>query len=105
MRELCAWAEFRTTSITIEGQIDSLVNLNSLGQSGYFCFFCKTSLVPLTFFFFIRGVPFGSFETAIGFAIISFGTIMITLAIISLCLTLIYEETKHRPRYVVEATT
>lgn len=132
MRGLSAWAGFRTTSITIErpnrfaGKSKWLglnfftvlstavratfaFSVKPLYVISFTCFFfgivAITSLVPLTFLFVIRGVPFGGFGTLISFAIISFGTIMITLAIISLYLTLIYEETKHRPLYVVEATT
>lgn len=132
MRGLSAWTGFKTTTITIErasrfaGKSKWLgLNLFTVLSTAvratfafsvkpllvvtFTCFFFGIvsiiSLVPLTLLFILRGVPFGGFGTLIGFAIISFGTIMITLAIISLYLTLIYEETKNRPLYIIDSIT
>jgi hypothetical protein len=56
----------------------------------------------LTVIFIINGVPFGGFGSLIGFAILSFGIIMLALGIIALYVSLIYEDTKKRPIYLID---
>ena len=131
MRGLSAWVGFSTSQVTINrpnrfaGHSKwlgmSLFSVLSIAVKGIFAFSVKplslvsftsfvlgilsfVSLIPLTLLFFIKGVPFGGFGTLIGFAILSFGTIMISLGTIALYTSLIYEESKQRPTYIVNKT-
>lgn len=129
MRGLVAWTGYNTSSVTIDrpdrfaGE-SKWLNMNlfsvlSISVKGILAFSSKPlsiisffsvffgglallSLIPLTAIFFIQGVPFGGFGTLIGFAILSFGMIMISMGTMALYVGLIYEETKRRPIYVVD---
>lgn len=62
--------------------------------------------IPMLFLFWmIFGVPFAGFGWITTLIIASFAIMMFTLGTISLFITLIYEEVKHRPLYVVKRTT
>ena len=129
MRGLGAWVGYNTSSVTIErpdrfaGQskwLDtSFLSVLSTGVKGIFAFSVKPlsilsfvctligivsllSLIPLTAIFIINGVPFGGFGSLIGFAILSFGIIMLALGVIALYVSLIYEYTKKRPIYLID---
>jgi len=129
MRGLGAWVGYNTSSVTIERPnrfagkskwLDtSFLTVLSTGVKGIFAFSVKPlsilsfvctligvvsllSLIPLTAIFIINGVPFGGFGSLIGFAILSFGIIMLALGVIALYVGLIYEDTKKRPIYLVD---
>jgi dolichol-phosphate mannosyltransferase len=131
MRGLTAWTGFSTTSITIErpnrfaGKSKwlgtNLLTVMLTALRATFAFSVKPllivsltsiifgvtsifSLLPLTVFFIIYGVPFGGFGSLIGFAILSFGILMLTLGVICLYLSLTFEETQNRPLYIIEST-
>ena len=129
MRGLSAWTGFSTSAVTIDRPPRFAGKSKWLGMSffsvlasavrGIFAFSVKPlsivafssiflgllallSLIPLTIVIFTQGVYFGGFGTLIGFAVLSFGVIMITLGTISMYLSLIYEESKNRPIYVID---
>ncbi len=64
-------------------------------------FLATASLVPLSFLWFVRGVPFAGFGTLLGIIILFFSFILFTLGIIGEYVGLIYEEVKLRPNYIV----
>lgn len=129
MRGLGAWVGYNSSSIVIERPnrfagkskwLDmSFFSVLSTGVKGIFAFSAKPlsilsfvcmllgvvsflSLIPLTIFFFTNGVPFGGFGTLIGFAILSFGVIMLALGVLAEYVSLIYEDTKKRPIYLID---
>ena len=131
IRGLSAWTRFNTTSITIERPnrfagkskwlSTNIFTILSAAIRSIFAFSVKPlliasfssivfgvlsilSLIPLTAFFIIYGVPFGGFGSLIGFAVLSFGILMTTRGIISLYLSLTFEETQNRPIYIIDST-
>ena len=64
-------------------------------------FLATASLIPLTFLWLARGVPFAGFGTLLGIIILFFSFILFTLGIIGEYVGLIYEEVKLRPNYIV----
>lgn len=129
MRGLMAWAGFQASAISIERPDRFAGKSKWLGMSfftilstavrGIFAFSVKPlsivsffslflgtvsliSLVPIVVIILTKGVYFGGFGSLIGFAILSFGIIMISLGTLSLYVSLIYEESKHRPIYIVD---
>jgi dolichol-phosphate mannosyltransferase len=59
------------------------------------------SLFPLSFLWFVRGVPFAGFGSLLGITILFFSFILFTLGIIGEYVGLIYEEVKGRPNFIV----
>lgn len=53
---------------------------------------------------FTRGVPFAGFGSIIALVLLGFGTLTLMLGVISEYLSLVYEEVKHRPNFVVRET-
>ena len=131
MRGLSAWAGFKTSSVTIvrpnrfAGESKWLginfFEVLSTAIRATFAFSIKPllivsftsfllgiisfmSLIPMSLLFLINGVPFGGFGTLIGFAVLSFGTLMTAFGVIALYISLIYEETKQRPLYIIQET-
>jgi hypothetical protein len=51
------------------------------------------------------GVPFAGFGTIVGLILLAFGSIFLTLGIISQYLALIYQEVKARPDYIISEST
>lgn len=132
MRGLTAWTGFSTSFVDIErpnrfaGKSKWLgldlftVLFNAIRATfafsvkplwivSFFCFvfgaFSFIGLAILIFLFVVNGVPFNGFGSLIGFAVLSFGILMFTLGVISLYLSLMYEETQKRPIYVIASTT
>jgi glycosyltransferase involved in cell wall biosynthesis len=64
-------------------------------------FFAMASLIPLSFLWLVRGVPFAGFGTLLGLIILFFSFTLFTLGIIGEYVALIYEEVKLRPNYLV----
>jgi hypothetical protein len=64
-------------------------------------FFAMDSLIPLSFLWLVRGVPFAGFGTLLGLIILFFSFTLFTLGIIGEYVGLIYEEVKLRPNYIV----
>jgi dolichol-phosphate mannosyltransferase len=62
------------------------------------------ALVPLTFLWFIHGVPFAGFGTIISLFLLLLGFISLMLGIVSEYVGLIYEEVKGRPNFIVART-
>jgi dolichol-phosphate mannosyltransferase len=129
MRGLSAWVGFKTSEVTISrpnrfaGKSKwlslSIFSALSIAVKGIFAFSTKPlsilsflsfflgsislfSLLPLTIVFLTSGVPFGGFGSLIGFAVLSFALIMLSLGTIALYISLIYEETKNRPSYIID---
>jgi dolichol-phosphate mannosyltransferase len=67
-------------------------------------FFSVTSLIaviPLSYFWLERGVPFAGFGTIIGLILLTFGLLTLMIGIVSEYTALIYEEVKKRPNFIV----
>ena len=59
------------------------------------------SLPALVVFWLVFGVPFVGFGWVMSLVVLSFSTVMFGLGILSLFISLIYEEVKQRPLYLV----
>lgn len=70
--------------------------------SGFVLFtFSILSLIGLTAFWFIRGVPFPGFGSLFALIVLVWGGIALMIGILSEYVGLIYEEVKARPSYIV----
>jgi dolichol-phosphate mannosyltransferase len=59
------------------------------------------SIVAITFFALTRGVPFAGFGTIVSLILGGIGIQALMLGIIGEYLALVYEESKHRPNYII----
>lgn len=64
-----------------------------------------TATVLLSVMWFIFGVPFAGFGTIVGVATLGFSLVLLSLGIMSQYLSLIYEEVKFRPLYLIQERT
>jgi dolichol-phosphate mannosyltransferase len=62
------------------------------------------SLVPLTWFWLVAGVPFAGFGSMAALIIGSFGFQALMMGVMSEYIALIYEESKNRPNFIVSET-
>lgn len=67
----------------------------------FFSFISLFSIVPLSYLWIIKGVPFAGFGTLISLILLVVSFLFVFLGIIGEYIGLIYEEVKQRPNYVV----
>jgi glycosyltransferase involved in cell wall biosynthesis len=76
---------------------------------GFFGIVTSISSLILTFvssvIWISHGVPFAGFGTIVGLISLGFGLIFLCLGIIAQYLSLVYEEVKGRPNYIISGTT
>lgn len=126
MRGLVAWAGFESVSIPVprpprfggESKAYSLpviglavraifahsyLPLRLITFTGMFFFLIAiVSLVVLGILWLTRGVPFAGFGSLVALALASLGILTLMLGVIAEYISLIYEEVKHRPNFVVK---
>lgn len=125
VRGLFAWSGFRSIGITIErpprfGGVSKAHTLKvlDLAFKGIFAHSVKplrfitltgfvfsvlslSVLVPLSFVWFTKGVPFAGFGSIIGLFLLINSILLFMLGIIGEYIGLIYEETKQRPNFLI----
>jgi dolichol-phosphate mannosyltransferase len=80
----------------------SYVPLRLITITGFLLFFFSIfTLLGLTAFWLIRGVPFPGFGSLIGLILLVWAGITLMIGILSEYVGLIYEEVKNRPNYIV----
>jgi dolichol-phosphate mannosyltransferase len=62
------------------------------------------SLIPLSWYWLVAGVPFAGFGTVAALIIGSFGFQVLMMGVMSEYIALIYEESKNRPNFIVSET-
>jgi dolichol-phosphate mannosyltransferase len=62
------------------------------------------SLIPLSWYWIVAGVPFAGFGTVAALIIGTFGFQVLMMGVISEYIALIYEESKNRPNFIVSET-
>jgi dolichol-phosphate mannosyltransferase len=62
------------------------------------------SLIPLSWYWIVAGVPFAGFGTVAALIIGSFGFQVLMMGVMSEYIALIYEESKNRPNFIVSET-
>jgi dolichol-phosphate mannosyltransferase len=62
------------------------------------------SLIPLSWYWIVAGVPFAGFGTVAALVIGSFGFQVLMMGVMSEYIALIYEESKNRPNFIVSET-
>jgi dolichol-phosphate mannosyltransferase len=62
------------------------------------------SLIPLSWFWIVAGVPFAGFGTVAALIIGTFGFQVLMMGVMSEYIALIYEESKNRPNFIVSET-
>ena len=62
------------------------------------------SLIPLSWYWIVAGVPFAGFGTVAALIIGSFGFQVLMMGVMSVYIALIYEESKNRPNFIVSET-
>lgn len=68
----------------------------------FFMFASLFVILPLSIFWFVRGVPFAGFGTLISLILLVFGVLSFMIGILSEYIGLIYEEVKKRPSFIVD---
>lgn len=71
----------------------------------FLSFTSMLTILGLSCFWILRGVPFDGFGTLIGVMFAGFSLLMLCIGILAQYLGLIYEEVKQRPLYIVSETT
>lgn len=61
-------------------------------------------ILPLSIFWYMKGVPFAGFGTLISVNLLLFGVLSFMIGILSEYIGLIYEEVKKRPSFIVDET-
>lgn len=128
MRGLVAWSGFKTTSVPVPrpprfGGESKAYSLPVIGLA--FRALMAHSYLPLRLITFLgliasvlsilafvilgviwltKGVPFAGFGSIVSLVLLGFGMLTLMLGVISEYLSLIYEEVKHRPNFVVQET-
>jgi dolichol-phosphate mannosyltransferase len=128
MRGLVAWAGFTSKAVPVprpprfggESKAYSLpvvglafralfshsyLPLRLITMMGLLCSGIAVVAFVLLFFLWVfRGVPFAGFGSIVSLVLLGFGTLTLMLGVISEYLSLVYEEVKHRPNFIVRET-
>jgi dolichol-phosphate mannosyltransferase len=63
------------------------------------------STIIFAIFWLVKGVPFAGFGTIVGLITLSFSFLLLSIGILGQYISLIYEEVKDRPIYVISERT
>jgi dolichol-phosphate mannosyltransferase len=128
LRGLAAWVGFKSKGIPMErpqrfggkSNADTLkvldlalkgifsysnIPLRFMMFLGTFSMFTSIFVIlPLSIFWYMKGVPFAGFGTLISVNLLLFGVLSFMIGILSEYIGLIYEEVKKRPSFIVDET-
>jgi dolichol-phosphate mannosyltransferase len=128
LRGLAAWVGFKSKGIPMErpqrfggkSNADTLkvldlalkgifsysnIPLRFMMFLGTFSMFTSVFVIlPLSIFWYMKGVPFAGFGTLISVNLLLFGVLSFMIGILSEYIGLIYEEVKKRPSFIVDET-
>lgn len=90
LRAILAHSYFPLRLITLFGLLVSVVSVVALGVNAHIAI--------------VRGVPFAGFGTLVSLILLAMGVIALMLGVMAEYISMIYEEVKHRPNFVVRET-